>query len=173
MLENLLNLIRQNAGSAIINNPAIPNEHNDAAISEAGSSIVDGLKKMISGGNTQDVVNLFNHQGGDIASTPAAQQLSGGFIQNLMDKFGMDHGAASGVAANLIPQVLQNLVHKTNDPNDNSFDIKGILSHLTGGQGQAGGGLDIQSLIGQFTQGGNSNAGGGGIMDTIKGLFGK
>ena len=170
MLENLLDLIKQNAGAAIVNNPAIPNERNEAAISEAGSSIVDGLKKMISQGNTQDVVNLFNHQGGDIASTPAAQQLSGGFIQNLMDKFGLDHGTASGVASNLIPQVLQNLVHKTNDPNDNSFDIKGILSHLTGGGGQGAGGLDIQSLIGQFTHAGS---GGGGVMDTIKGLFGK
>jgi hypothetical protein len=170
MLENLLDLIKQNAGNAIINNPAIPNEQNDAAVSEAGSSIVDGLKNMIAQGKTQDVVNLFNHQGGDIASTPAARQLSGGFIQNLMDKFGLDHGAASGVAANLIPQVLQKLVHKTNDPNDNSFDIKGILSHLTGGQ--ASGGFDLQNLIGQFTKGGNANAGGAGILDNIKGLFG-
>lgn len=177
MLENLLDLIKQNAGSAIINNPAIPNEHNDAAISEAGSSIVDGLKKMIASGNTQDVVNLFNHQGGDIGNTPAAQQLSGGLIQNLMDKFGIGQGAASGIASNLIPQVLQQLVHKTNDPNDNSFDIKSIVSHLAGGsQGQGAGGLDIQSLIGQFTGGGganNANAGGAGIMDTIKGIFGK
>jgi hypothetical protein len=177
MLENLLDLIKQNAGSAIINNPAIPNEQNDAAISEAGSSIVDGLKKMIASGNTQDVVNLFNHQGGDIANTPAAQQLSGGLIQNLMDKFGIGQGAASSIASNLIPQVLQQLVHKTNDPNDNSFDIKSIVSHLAGGsQGQVAGGLDIQSLIGQFTGGGsttNTNAGGAGIIDTIEGIFGK
>ncbi len=169
MLENLLDLIKQNAGNAIVDNPAIPNQHNDAAISEAGNSIVDGLKKMISSGNTQDVVNLFNHQGGDIANNPAAQQISGGFIQNLMDKFGLDKGAASGIAGNLIPQVLQKLVHKTNDPNDQSFDIQGILGHLTNGQ-QGGSGFDLQGLIGQFTGGGNT--GGAGIMDKVKGLFG-
>jgi hypothetical protein len=168
MLDNLLNLIRQNADSAIINNPAIPNGHNDAAISEAGSSIVDGLKKMISGGNVQDVVNLFNHQGGDIAGTPAVQQVSGGFIQNLINKFGLNHGAASDVASKLIPQVLQKLVHKTNDPNDSSFDIKSILSNLTGG-GQSTAGFDINSLVNKFTQGGNANAGGGGILDMLKG----
>ncbi len=177
MLENLLDLIKQNAGSAIIENPAIPNEHNEAAIAETGNSIVDGLKKMIASGNTQDVVNLFNHQGGDIASTPAAQQLSGGLVQNLMDKFGLGQGAASGIAAKLIPQVLQQLVHKTNDPNDKSFDIQSIISHLAGGeQGQPGGGLNIQNLIRQFTGGGgtnDSNAGGTGIMDTIKGMFGQ
>ncbi|HMC84326.1 MAG TPA: hypothetical protein VKI61_02330, partial [Chitinophagaceae bacterium] len=81
MLDNLLDLIKQHAGAAIIDNPAIANQHNDAAIAEAGSSIMDGLKKMIASGNTQDVVNLFNHQGGDIANTPAVQQISGGFIE--------------------------------------------------------------------------------------------
>ena len=52
MLENLLDLVKQHAGSAIIDNPAIPNQHNEAAISEAGNSIMDGLKKMIASGNT-------------------------------------------------------------------------------------------------------------------------
>lgn len=176
MLENLLDLIKQNAGSAIIENPAIPNEHNEAAVSMASSSIMDGLKNMIASGNTQDVVSLFNHQGGDIANTPAAQQISGGFIQNLMGKFGLNEGAASGIAASLIPMVLQKLVHKTNDASDSSFDIQGIIGSLVGGGGQqqpaaGGGGLDIQGILSQFTDGGN--AGGGGIMDTLKGLMGK
>lgn len=174
MLENLIDLVKQNAGSAIINNPAIPNEHNDAAINVAGSSIMDGLKKMISQGNVQDVVNLFNHQGGDIANAPATQQLSGGLIQSLMDKFGLDKNAASGITSNLLPQVLQKLVHKTNDPNDSSFDIQSILSNVTGGQ--SGNGFDLQSLIGKFTQGGNNNNSSGeskGIMDTVTQLFGK
>jgi hypothetical protein len=178
MLENLFDLIKQNAGTAIIDNPAIPNEHNDAAVSLASSSIMDGLKNMIASGNTQDVVNLFNHQGGNIANTPAAQQISGGFIQNLMGKFGLGEGAASGIAASLIPMVLQKFVHKTNDANDSSFDIQSIIGSLVGGGGQqpaaaGGGGLDIQSILSQFTGGGNASSGGGGIMDTLKGLMGK
>jgi len=176
MLDNLFDLIKQNAGSSIIDNPAIPNEHNDAAVSMASSSIMDGLKNMLANGNAQDVINLFNHQGGDIANTPAAQQISGGFIQNLMNKFGLGEGAASGIAASLIPMVLQKLVHKTNDANDNSFDIQSIIGSLTGGgqQTAGGGGLDIQNILNQFTRGGNTaNAGGGGILDSLKGLMGK
>ncbi|MEO5681844.1 MAG: hypothetical protein ABIQ88_04340 [Chitinophagaceae bacterium] len=178
MLENLLDLIKQNAGSAIVDNPAIPNEHNDAAVSMAGSSIMDGLKGMLANGNAHDVIGLFNHQGSDIANTPAAQQISGGFIKNLMNKFGLGEGAASGIAASLIPMVLQKLVHKTNDSNDGSFDIKSIIGSLAGGgsgqQQTAGeGGLDIQSILKQFTGGGSANAGSGGIMDSLKGLMGK
>ncbi len=167
MLDNLLDLIRQNAGSSIINNPAIPNEHNDAAISAAGNSIMSGLQNMMSSGNIQDVVNLFNHTGGNIASTPAAQQISGGFIQNLMSQFGLNQSAASGVASSLIPQVLQNLVHQTNDPNNSSFNIQSINGQIAGG-GQGGG---LENIISQFT-GGNQAAGGSSIMDTLKGLVG-
>ena len=177
MLENLLDLVKQHAGSAIIDNPAIPNQHNEAAISEAGNSIMDGLKNMIASGNTQDVVNLFNHQGGDIASQPAAQQISGNFIQTRMSKFGLGEGAASGIAASLIPTVLQSLVHKTNDPNNSSFNIQSIIGSLVGGGGSnntGGGGLNIESLISQFMGGGASTTGGGGgILDTLKGLMGK
>jgi hypothetical protein len=177
MLENLLDLIKQHAGEAIVNNPAIPDQHNEAAIASAGSSIMDGLKNMIASGNTQDVVNLFNHQGGDIANTPAAQQISGGFIQDLMSKFGLGQGAASGIAASLIPTVLSHLVNKTNDPNDSSFNIQSIIGSLVGGGGQqpaaGGGGMNIQNILSQFTGGGNAGAGGGGILDTLKGLMGK
>ena len=178
MLENLLDLIKQNAGSAIVNNPAIPNEHNDAAVSLAGSSIMDSLKGMLANGNVGDVASLFNQQGGgDIANHPATQQIQGNFIQNLMGKFGLNEGAASGIAASLIPMVLQKLVHQTNDPNNGNFNIQNIIGSLTGGGGQqtaGGGGLDIQGILSQFTGGGGaSNSGGGGILDTLKGLMGK
>ena len=78
-----------------------------------------------------------------------------------MSKFGLGQTEANGVASNLIPNVIQSLVHKTNDPNDSSFSIEGILSHLTGGQ-QGG----LEGLLGNLTQGGGT-----GIMDKIKGLF--
>jgi hypothetical protein len=166
MLDNLLNLIREHAGNAIVNNPAIPNEQNEAAISAAGSSIMDGFKNLIAQGKTEDLVNLFKQQGGgNLAGQPAVQEITGGFVQNLMNKFGLDHTAASQTANSLIPEVLQKLVHKTNDPGDSSFDIKGILSQVSSGQG---GGLDLQGLISKFSSGS-----GGGILDSIKGLFSK
>ena len=96
-----------------------------------------------------------------------------------MGKLGLGQGAASGVAASLIPTVLQQLVHQTNDPNNSNFNIQGIIGSLVGGgAGQqpaaGGGGLNIQSILSQFTGGGSSSAGGGGgILDTLKGLMGK
>jgi len=166
-----MDLIKQNAGDAVINNPAVPNEQNDAVLAEAGHSIIGGLKNMIAQGNVQEVADLFQQQGNNIAATPAAQQLQGGFIQNLVDKFGLSQTAAGGVANNLIPRVLQQFVQKTNDPNDNSFNIQGILQHLGGG-GVGNGSFDLQGVLGRFTQQAGSGEGGG-LMDTIKGVFGR
>ena len=45
MFDQLLKLVKENAGEAIINNPAIPNQQNDAAINTAATGIMDQLKK--------------------------------------------------------------------------------------------------------------------------------
>jgi hypothetical protein len=192
MLENLLDLVKKNAGSAIINNPAIPNERNEEAIETAGNSITSGLQNLLGGGGMKDILKLFGGQGGDVNSNPVVQNISGGVIQDLMKKFNLDQGAASNIAGKLVPGVLQNLVSKTNDPNDKSFDIQGIFNSLSGGktgsldiQGLLGkvtaGGLDkdgdgdtdLQDVMAMFSGGGNKAGGGGGILDTVKGLFGK
>jgi uncharacterized protein YidB (DUF937 family) len=185
MLDNLINLVREQAGSSIINNPAVPNEKNEQVIAETSSSITGGLQSMIASGGIKDVLKLFG-SGGDQASSgnPVVQNLSGNVIQQLMSKFGFDQQAASGIAGNLVPDVLKKLVNKTNDPNDSSFDIQVIFNHLSGGktqntnvQGLLGkldrdgdGDTDMQDIMAMFGNGGGQ---GGGLMDSVKGLFGR
>lgn len=160
MLENLQNLVRQHAGDAIINNPAIPNERNEEAVADASSSIISGLKSAAASGNTDILANLFNGGSQNTLTSPVTQNIQSGFIQNLINKFGLDHGKASQIATGLIPTVLQKFVHKTNDPNDNSFELKSVIGSLTGGQGTS----DILSKFG-----GNDNE--GGAMGKIKGML--
>lgn len=161
MLENLQNLVREYAGDAIINNPAIPNDRNEEVVADASSSIVRGLKTAAANGNTEDLMSLFKNGPAAAATSPVAQNIQGGFAQNLMQKFGLDSGKAGGIAAALIPMVLQKFVHKTNDPNDSSFDLSSVLGSLTGGGG-----------IGNIMNGlGGGDKDGGGIMGKIGGMF--
>jgi hypothetical protein len=67
--------------------------------------------------------------------------------------------AASGLASNPTPAVLQCLVGKTNDTAGSPFSLGNIAGRLTGGQ-------DLQGLLGSFGQ-----SGGAGVMDKLKGLF--
>ncbi|MFT3845847.1 MAG: hypothetical protein QM725_12405 [Lacibacter sp.] len=188
MLEQLLNLVKEHAGSSIVNNPAIPNERNDEAISDVTNSIAGGLQNALANGQFSDVLKMLGGKGGDMQQNPLAGQLSGGAISSLMEKFGLNQSDAGGVVSNLLPGVLQNLVSKTNDPADNSFNIQGIFNSLTGGKTD---GLDLQGLLGKvggsgFDKDGDGDtdlndaislvkdgASGGGLMNMVKGLFGQ
>jgi len=135
MLENLQSLVKEHAGEAIINNPAIPNDKNDEVIADAGSSIVSGLKSAVTNGNIDGVVNLFKNGGNEAATSPITHNIQAGFVQNLIQKFGLDQGKASMIASSVIPMVMQKFVHKTNDANDKGFDLQDIIGNLTGGAG--------------------------------------
>lgn len=147
MLENLIQLVKENAGEAIINNPAVPNEHNDSAIEATAGLIFESLKNQFAGGNGAEMItNLF--QGNEAAgSNPLAGGISNDVISGLVKKIGLSEGAASGIVSQLLPQVLESLKNKTNDPNDNSFDLQGIIGALAGGEA-------------------------GGLLNKVKGLFG-
>lgn len=162
MIENLINLVKENAGDSIINNPAIPNERNDEAVGLASSSIMDTLKGAVANGNIGDLVGMFSN-GNNAAASPLAENMKGGFMQNLMEKFGLDSAQAANIANNLIPGILSKFVNKTNDPNDNSFDLQDILQNVSGG---AGNGFNIQDVLSKF-----NNGKGGGLMDAVKGFF--
>ncbi|MCC6370621.1 MAG: hypothetical protein IT236_06445 [Bacteroidia bacterium] len=134
MLDNLINLVKEHAGDAIINNKAIPNEHNDAAISSTANSIFDTLKSQVAGGNLSSITDMFSNNGNSALSSNISSNVAG----DLMKKFGLDNTQAAGIASSLIPTVMQSLAKKTNDPNDSSFDMQGILSSLGGGGGLGG-----------------------------------
>ena len=198
MFEQLMNLVKQNSGEAIINNPAVPNEQNEEVMSTASGSIMDTLKGMMSGGGASSVLNLFNNQNSnaDVSNHPVTQNVSSNLVSTLMSKFGIGGDKAGGIASMLIPMVMSKLVSKTNDSNDSSFDIQGIFNSLSGNKTS---GMDVGNLVSQFggnaldknndgkvnladltaAFSGNSNAennqqqGGGGIMDTLSNLFGK
>jgi hypothetical protein len=185
MLDNLLNLVKQHAGSSIINNPAVPNEKNEEAVAVAGQSITGGLQQLISQGGLKQVLAMFSGNQEINSTNPAVQQVSGNVVQNLMDKLGLDKQQAGSVAGGLVPDVLKNLVNKTNDPNDGSFDIQSIFNSLSGGSTS---GMNVQGLLNKFkggldqdgdgdvdmqdlTAAFSGKGGGGGIMDKLKGLF--
>src|SRR5918993_304969 len=100
MLENLINLVRENAGDTIINNPAIPNERNEEAVQDASQSVVGSLRNALAGGNVTDVMKIFS--GRTDASNPVVQDATNNLSQNLSGKYGLDGGQASGIAGGLI-----------------------------------------------------------------------
>lgn len=146
MLENLINLVKEHAGDAIVNNPAIPNERNDEAIQSTAGGIMDHLSKMTSGGGMEAITGLFN-QGANSGSNPEISNISNSVAGGLMEKFGLDEGQAGNIAKQLIPVVMDKFINKTNDPNDSSFDLNSIVGSLSSG-GASGLLNNVKNLFG-------------------------
>lgn len=136
MLDQLMKLVQQNAGDEIVNNNAIPNQFNNAAMEDVAQQILSGLKSHAAQGNLEQVTSLFN--GGNISSlagNPMVTQIIAKVAGDFASKFGVSPQVAQSVAAGLIPKVLSQFINKTNDPNDNDFDLQDMLRGFTGNSG--------------------------------------
>ncbi|MES2726855.1 MAG: hypothetical protein V4643_07115 [Bacteroidota bacterium] len=132
MLNKLIELVRENAGDLITNNENITPENKEQAIVECAQTIITNLKKVFSSGNIAGLTELIKSNNitadnkivSDIITTLSATYTT---------KLSIDETEAKRISTHLIPTVLTQLISKTNNPNDNTFDVQTILKEIGGG----------------------------------------
>jgi hypothetical protein len=180
MLEQISRLVKQYGQQLVVDNPAIPNNDNNAVLAEATRTITGGMQNMLAGGGLQDIISMFTggrsrsqaSQGGGIGGllkNPIVAMMVGHLISKLVGKFNMSHAQASQVSNNLIPNVLNDLVAKTNsnDPENDAFDLNDLVGSLAGVNPASSGGFDLQGLLNQFTGQGSQDGNGSFNLDDI------
>jgi hypothetical protein len=194
MLENLFALVQEQGQDAVVNNPAIPNEYNEVVLASATQTVTSGLQNELANGGLQNILAMFSNStnSAGLMDNPVVNDMIGKFSNRLSNEQGLEASQANGIAGSLIPNVISKLINRTNDPNDNGFDLNGIIGSLTGG---STGGFNLQGLLGNFSNGLDANgdgqvglddiiskvtngarqqqsgSGGGGLMDMIKGFM--
>jgi len=200
MLDQLLNLVKEQAQGAVVNNSEVPNEQNEGIMQEAVSSITGGLKDELASGGFKNVLKTLGGQASTSGGNSVVDNICGKFVSGIVEKFGINQQTAQSIASSVIPAVMGSLAKKTNDPNDSSFDLNGIFNHLTDGKASGlnlggilqsvSGGLDkdhdgdvdlsdITSMFSGATQGQQNptdapqaQENSGGIMGALKGMLG-
>ena len=188
MLDQLFNIVKNFGQDAVVNNPDVPNEHNENVMADATSTVAGGLRNIVAGGGFQSILDLFKGAAGgsggasSIASNPIVSMMTGHFIDKLINKYNLSPSAASSVAGKLIPQTVNSLAQQTADPSNQQFTLDGLIGSLTGGgasggKAAGGGGFDLQNIIGSLSEKAQNSlqpggqGGGGGLMDMIKGFI--
>lgn len=210
MLEQISELVKQFGQDTVVNNPDVSNEENNAVLAEATNTITSGMQNMLAGGGLQDIISMFTggRDGSQLSSqdgitgllkNPMVAMMIGHLISKLVSKFRMNPSQASNISNNLIPNVLNGLITRTNsnNPADDSFDFNDLIGSLTGGNtptAESGGGFNFQGLLEQLTKDGGNGGfnlqdivnqvtrgaqqnqeqqarSGGGFADLIKGFF--
>lgn len=166
MFENILESVQQIAGQAVEQNPDVDNAHKEGIASEAISSIKSGIEGAVANGNIGNLLGFFSNSNESAESNPVVQNISGNFMDNIKQKFGLGAGAASLSA--IIPMIF-NLV-KSHLGNNASADAN---SGTTEGGGIFGGLLNSFSGILDQNKDGKVDLGdAGGLLGSLGKMFG-
>jgi hypothetical protein len=163
MIDQLIKLVQQNADEAIVKNNALPNQFNNAAIEEVAQQIFNSMQSQANNGNMQQLTSMFS--GGSTSSlvnNPMVAQIISNIAGNFASKFGVSQQTARTIAMSVIPQVMNQFVNKTNDPNDRDFDLQDMLRGFTGNKG-----LNLNDVLSGFS--GSSSKGSVGDLGNVLG----
>ncbi len=155
MLDNILELVKDQVLPAIAGNNEIPAEKKDAAVETTTSSILEGLKDQLIPDNLTEVMNMFggNSPVSNFGNSAMIQGVQSTVSSALTNKVGLNSTLATTIAATVVPAVISLFTKKVGDDNEPGFNIESLIAAITGGKG------------------GNSQSGGG-ILDMLGGLFG-
>ncbi|WAC14431.1 hypothetical protein [Dyadobacter pollutisoli] len=137
MLEQLLGLVQENSQQAIVQNPAVPNEHNEEVMNTLMGSITGGLQEHAQAGNLGGLMGLLSGNSATSSSSlmnnPIVASIASKAIGAIMEKFGMNSQTAGGIVNSVLPGVLGGLISKVSNPGDSSIDFNDIIESLTKG----------------------------------------
>ena len=174
MFEQLTQLVQQFGQQDVVDNAAVPNEHNEAVLTQASTSILDGLKNVAAqNGGTEMLAKLFEGNNAADASNPVVAMITNQLSGSLGQKFGLDNAASSGVAASLIPKVLGALVGGAKDPNNSQIKIVDVIVAITGGGANAGGLMDMVTKYGGMVGLDQNGDGKVDVADAMSAISGK
>lgn len=131
MWEQITQLIQQVSQQSVVNNPEVPDEHNESVLHEAKNTVTQTLADLTASGREDEAAAIVQTPG-----HPAAQLMESNFANNIMQKFGINGAAANGIAATLIPTILSALRGQT-AANGGGFNIQSLVQSLGGGNLQS------------------------------------
>jgi hypothetical protein len=140
MFEKLFLLVKNNAGTAVINNPEIPEKDRESVIIEASSSIIEVLKGQMESGKMKDLVKFFQFP--EISSS-LINSVVNKFASKLNKFYGIGPASALLTANSLIPPVMYELT-KQDGENNKEVAISVFLSKLNGNR------ADLSGLVHQM-----------------------
>lgn len=155
MLDILLDNIKSHIGESLQGENLPDGVSAEDVAHEAGSSIFSQMQNGAMNGDLGGITEMFSGS----PTAPDSNAISGmvpGIVQQLSSKFGIDPAQAQGMVGKFLPSVMNLFNQKVSS---GGLDVQSIISQFSGGK--------VSDLISNFTNGKS-----GGIGGLIKGLFG-
>lgn len=141
MLDKLINLVREEAGDLINNNPNIAEEKKESAIAICANTILNVLKKAFAAGNLGSLTELLKNPN-NVLSNHIVMSIVSQLAENYSSELSLPTEQSQILSNSIIEKVVSALIKKVNDPNDHTFDTVSVIKELSGG--------GLGSLLGAF-----------------------
>jgi hypothetical protein len=142
MFEKLFLLVKNNAGTAVMENPEIPEKDRESVIIEASSSIIEVLKGQMETGRMKDIVKFFQFP--EIYNKSLIASVVNKFASKLNKFYGLGPASAMLTANSLIPTVMFELTRQSVDGENKELAISAFLSKINGNR------ADLSGLVHQM-----------------------
>lgn len=133
MMENIINLVKDQALQVITNNNEVPADKKDAAVDTTASAIISSLKEHITPDSLSSVMGLLGGNS-SAGSNSLINSVQSSVVSALSSKVGLNSSVASSIASSVVPALLSLLSKKSNDPND-SFSLESMIQSFAGKNG--------------------------------------
>jgi hypothetical protein len=130
MFEKLFMLVKNNAGTAVMDNPLIAEKNREAVINDATSSIIEALKGQMEGGKLKDLVNYFQFAG--VFNNPLISSAVKRFANKLNNYYGIDSAEALNIAKAVITPAMLELIKESKSEKNKEFALNTLLSKISG-----------------------------------------
>lgn len=129
MIDKLQQIIQQATTKEISNNKDISDNLAGNVAKETGSSLIEGLKSAVSGGNLGELSHMLgNTDTSTLTSNPVVKNIISSLTTKLGTNVGLDSSTAGGFASSIIPQIISMVSNKVQNGDFNISDIIGSLT---------------------------------------------
>ncbi len=132
MLDQIMNVVKDQAMGQLMGSADIPNDSADAVAGAAGDSVVDGIKGALGSGDISGLSSLLGGNASDLGSNSIVQGMISNFAGKLPGLTGMGGDASSSFAGSMLPGIIQSLISKftSSAPADSAFDANSLMASV-------------------------------------------
>lgn len=130
MFEKLFLLVKNNAGTAVTNNPLIAEKYREAVLNDASSSIIEVIKAHIESGKLIDLVKYFQIEG--VYDNPLINKAVNKFAIKLDKYYDISSADAKQISNDLIRPVMLELIRQSKTEQNKEFALNTLLSKISG-----------------------------------------
>ncbi|MGB1205047.1 MAG: hypothetical protein ACPG5B_05335 [Chitinophagales bacterium] len=132
MLDQIVNLVKEQAVSQFVNQTNVPDEKAEVAAQAAGESIFETIKNQIVSGNVASLTSLLTGGNKQQSSSNPIMATIMSTLTSKLSNNGVNEETAQNASATVVPDLMQQVIGKFMSPEkaDAEFNTENLISSV-------------------------------------------